>query len=139
MSTSVPILYGPSAHVPLIKDPSLRVPPPIAAPQDLHPLPPSLADYFVYPFTLERAIVAERERREAARRAELHRLAPGWDEQGQGAVLVPTPRAQQQQQQQRAAEQATQQPRGPMDELVDHLAALDAKDQSNAPPSGPLF
>lgn len=64
--------YAAASNVPLIKSPSLRVPPPVVLPPDIHPLPDSVTAYvptipspskpvrlqltlaqFVYPFTLE--------------------------------------------------------------------------------------
>ncbi|KAF8824299.1 hypothetical protein HHX47_DHR8000435 [Lentinula edodes] len=62
--------YAAATHVPLIKSPSLRVPPRVELPEDIHPLPDSVTPYvrsyqligisfssviiqFVYPFTLE--------------------------------------------------------------------------------------
>ena len=46
-------LYELASSVPLIKSPSLRIPPIPAVPVDLHPLPPALEPYFVYDFHLE--------------------------------------------------------------------------------------
>ncbi|PWN39679.1 hypothetical protein IE81DRAFT_283439, partial [Ceraceosorus guamensis] len=78
--------YAATSQVPLIKDPSLRVPPPIPAPKDLHPLPPRLEDYFVYPFTLEQFVLEQREKREKLKREELRKVAPGWTS---GQTLLP--------------------------------------------------
>ncbi|KAF8509062.1 hypothetical protein BU17DRAFT_99237 [Hysterangium stoloniferum] len=97
--------YAAVANVPLIKSPSLRVPPPVQLPPDIHPLP----DDFVYPFTLEPHIVTlegsrqatlaahearreaylrkRTEERERRKRDALWRIAPGF--QPQGAPLVP--------------------------------------------------
>lgn len=90
-------LYGLCAHVPLIKSPAVRVPPVISLPPTLHPLPPNLHDYFVYPFSLEKFVLDAAERRERVRKEELQRRAPGWS--GDAGVLEPTRRQQQQQQQ----------------------------------------
>ncbi|KAF8882236.1 hypothetical protein BD779DRAFT_1612467 [Infundibulicybe gibba] len=138
--------YAAAAHVPLIKSPSLRVPPPVELPPDIHPLPDSITPYFAYPFTLEphvltmessrrTAISAHAVRREAylrsrqdekerRKRDALRKIAPGFEPQG--AVLVPT----------RASSAPlipsedivkTHRPaKSVMEDLVDQLAALDA-------------
>lgn len=84
-------LYALSSHVPLIKSPAVRVPPPIQLPPTLHPLPPSVQEYFVYPFSLERFVLDAADRREEARRKDLQRRAPGWNETSD--VLEPTRRS----------------------------------------------
>lgn len=105
--------YDVASRVHLIKSPSLAVPPPVQFPTDVHPLPPDLQAYFVYPFSLESYVLApnnpnaktiedlhnrhqqflqwredEKHRREKER---LRRVAPGWS--GETAVLQPTKRA----------------------------------------------
>ncbi|PWN23772.1 hypothetical protein BCV69DRAFT_291767 [Microstroma glucosiphilum] len=85
----------------LIKSPAVSVPPPLTFPTDLHPLPPDLHAYFVYPFSLEAYVTdpnnpnsstieelhkrhvqylewrkGEKERVEKER---MRRVAPGWD------------------------------------------------------------
>ncbi|KLT45902.1 hypothetical protein CC85DRAFT_234697, partial [Cutaneotrichosporon oleaginosum] len=101
--------YAAAATVPLIKSPSLWLPPPVELPSDVHPLPEDITAYFVYPFTLEQHVVslqppphiaiAERRARNAAilhareaeeeerEKAALHKLAPGYNP---AAMLVPT-------------------------------------------------
>ncbi|KAL7418836.1 hypothetical protein Q5752_006520 [Cryptotrichosporon argae] len=101
--------YAAAATVPLIKSPSLWLPPRVEFPPDVHPLPEDITAYFVYPFTLERHVVhadpspyqaiAERRvraaevlhRRELAdeerERAALRRVAPGYNP---ASLLVPT-------------------------------------------------
>ncbi|KAG8847041.1 hypothetical protein FRB96_001691 [Tulasnella sp. 330] len=49
--------YAAANVVPLIKSPSLRVPKPVEMPEDMYPLPSSIAEYFAYPFTLEPHVV----------------------------------------------------------------------------------
>ncbi|KAG5725145.1 hypothetical protein E4T56_gene10223 [Termitomyces sp. T112] len=140
--------YAPVAHVPLIKSPSLRVPPPVILPPDIHPLPDSVNDYFVYPFTLEPHIItlessrrstiaAHAARREAylrqrddekerRKRDALRRIAPGFEPQG--SVLVPTRSVG------GGSESQSTDLEGPdprrsktvMEDLVDQLAALDS-------------
>ncbi|KAJ3718099.1 hypothetical protein DFJ43DRAFT_777726 [Lentinula guzmanii] len=102
--------YAAAAHVPLIKSPSLRVPPRIELPEDIHPLPDSVTPYFVYPFTLEphvltlessrrstvsshqarhEAFLLSRENEKEQRKREaLRKIAPGFEPRG--SVLVPT-------------------------------------------------
>ncbi|KAF7783995.1 hypothetical protein Agabi119p4_160 [Agaricus bisporus var. burnettii] len=146
--------YAAAANIPLIKSPSLRVPPPVELPQDIHPLPGSVTPYFVYPFTIEPHIVtlessrrstiaAHSARRESflrsrieeierRKRDALHKIAPGL-----GTMLVPTRTS--------PASTTTQGPnisapgpeikeRNVMDDLVDQLAALESKNagQSNS-------
>ncbi|KAG2152656.1 uncharacterized protein EDB93DRAFT_1239948 [Suillus bovinus] len=120
--------YAAAAHVPLIKSPGLRVPPPVHLPPDIHPLP----DSFVYPYTLEPHILtvessrrmtlaahtARREtylrvredERERRRKEALRRVAPGFDP---AATLVPV-RAE-------TSEIKTD----VMDQLVDQLARME--------------
>ncbi|KAJ4481219.1 hypothetical protein J3R30DRAFT_3700837 [Lentinula aciculospora] len=147
--------YAAAGHVPLIKSPSLRVPPRVELPEDIHPLPDSVTPYFVYPFTLEphvitlessrrSTIAAHQARREAylrsredekewRKREALRKIAPGFEPRG--SVLVPT----------RATVplsaspdnatldigpsntgQGHRQTKSVMEDLVDQLAALDA-------------
>ncbi|CAO1636588.1 unnamed protein product [Parajaminaea phylloscopi] len=105
--------YDAASRVHLIKSPSLAVPTPATFPTDVHPLPPDLQAYFVYPFSLESYVLSansptaktidelharhdsflrwrdeEKKRRERER---LRRVAPGWS--GETAVLQPTKRA----------------------------------------------
>lgn len=89
MSTSTPSLYASAASVPLIISPALSYAPPPKLPPSLHPLPPNLADYFVYPFNLERFVLDEASRRERERRETMRRVAPGWNG-SEGSVLQPT-------------------------------------------------
>lgn len=104
--------YDTASRVRLIKSPSLDVPDHVSFPRDVHPLPPDLQAYFVYPFSLESYVLApnnpsartieevhakhqsfliwrdeERKRRERER---LRKLAPGWT--GETAVLQPNKR-----------------------------------------------
>ncbi|TFK22509.1 hypothetical protein FA15DRAFT_671475 [Coprinopsis marcescibilis] len=103
-----------SVQVPLIKSPSLRVPPKVEFPPDIHPLPDSVTAYFVYPFTLEshlttlsanrrhtlaahtlsrQTYLANREKEKERRRREaLRRIAPGFAD-ADGGMLVPEHRA----------------------------------------------
>ncbi|KAG6811219.1 hypothetical protein H0H92_008480 [Tricholoma furcatifolium] len=140
--------YAPAAHVPLIKSPSLRVPPPVVLPPDIHPLPDSVTDYFVYPFTLEphiitlessrrNTIAAHASRREAylrhrndekerRKRDALRRIAPGFEPQG--SVLVPTRTASSGSEPQTtdSVTPGHRHTKSVMDDLVDQLAALDS-------------
>ncbi|TRM66598.1 hypothetical protein BD626DRAFT_545769 [Schizophyllum amplum] len=141
--------YAAAARVPLIKSPSLRVPQATELPPDIHPLPDSVTAYFVYPFTLESQVVAAESARrssmaaEAARherylrdreeekqrrkREALRRVAPGFDP---SAVLVPTKTGQSQGPPISADPAPTtghQRTRSVMDDLVDHLAQMDAE------------
>ncbi|EIW77242.1 hypothetical protein CONPUDRAFT_92448 [Coniophora puteana RWD-64-598 SS2] len=45
--------YRDAVSAPLIQSPALRVPPRIELPEDIHPLPDTVLNYFVYPYTLE--------------------------------------------------------------------------------------
>ncbi|GAA5984825.1 hypothetical protein JCM10908_003521 [Rhodotorula pacifica] len=94
-------------RVPLIKNPGFWIPKPVELPFDIHPLPDDVQAYFVYPHTLESHVLqslppalsqlqaAHQERlallasyaesKERARKAELNRLAPGWQE-GKGVM-----------------------------------------------------
>lgn len=108
-SSSSNALYTHASRVPLIKSPSISLPPPVKLPQDLHPLPSDISAYFVYPFSLESYVLdpntpssstidqllakhkqylegREREKEEKQREM-LRRVAPGWQ---QGDVLLPT-------------------------------------------------
>lgn len=87
---STATLYATCSRLPLIKAPSLRVPPPVTLPPTLHPLPNNIHDYFVYPFSLEKFVLDSAEKREREKREELQRRAPGWIEGG--GVLEPTKR-----------------------------------------------
>ncbi|KAL5498638.1 hypothetical protein ACEPAH_1993 [Sanghuangporus vaninii] len=161
--------YAPAAHVPLIKSPSLRIPRPIEAPPDIHPLPDDINAYFVYPFTLEPHILTlessraatiaahtakheaylrqREENKERRKREALRRIAPGFEPQS--GPLVPTkvsetggarsvvPTASQGEgaagdsgSDAIAAGHIRQ--RSVMDDLVDHLAALDAASEPSS-------
>ncbi|KZT02937.1 uncharacterized protein LAESUDRAFT_738469 [Laetiporus sulphureus 93-53] len=103
MPDSLHMQYAPAAWVPLIKSPSLRVPRPVIRPPDIHPLPD---DVTAYPHVLR----LEDSRRvtlaaHAARREAYLKIAPGFEPQG--SPLVPLKLA------------------SVMEDLVDHLAALD--------------
>jgi len=150
--------YAAVANVPLIKSPSLRVPPPVQLPPDIHPLPDDVTAYFVYPFTLEPHIITlessrqatlaahevrrqaylrqRQEEKERRKRDALQRIAPGF--QPQGAPLVPVklerplsgsasgPRFSG-----TRGEPSTTAARSAMDDLVDQLAAMDARTTKN--------
>ncbi|PWY99011.1 hypothetical protein BCV70DRAFT_201230 [Testicularia cyperi] len=110
-SSNTNTLYALASRVPMVKSPSISVPPPITLPQDLHPLPPDIAAYFVYPFSLESYVLdpntpssttieklherhrqyleAREQQKQDRQREALRRLAPGWDG-GQTGVLQPT-------------------------------------------------
>ncbi|KAK0236542.1 hypothetical protein EDD85DRAFT_576660 [Armillaria nabsnona] len=147
--------YAAAAHVPLIKSPSLRVPRPVEIPQDIHPLPDSVTAYFVYPFTTEPHILtvessrrttlaAHTARREAFLRARddekerrkreaLRKIAPGFEPAG--SVLVPTKTSNPPSHTAPGPEPPTgssshQPSKSVMEDLVDQLAALDSKDDS---------
>ncbi|KAF9039222.1 hypothetical protein BJ165DRAFT_374463 [Panaeolus papilionaceus] len=125
-------------------------------PPDIHPLPDSVTPYFVYPFTLEQHILTveaarratlashasrregylrSREDEKARRKREaLRRIAPGFEPHGN--LLVPTKTATQQTTPSSTGTpnlnvnpntQMHQQTRSVMDDLVDQLAALDAR------------
>jgi len=89
-SSGTSSLYATCSRVPLIKSPAVRVPPPIILPNNLHPLPPNLQEYFVYPFNLEHFVLENADRREKARKQDMLKRAPGWNEDGK--VLEPTRR-----------------------------------------------
>ena len=109
MASSSP--YDLARKVHLFRSPSFSLPPPITFPTDLHPLPPDLQAYFVYPFSLEAFVIdltnpnsrtieelhkshasylqwrqEEKQRKEQDR---LKRVAPGW---ASGGTLQPTKR-----------------------------------------------
>ncbi|BEI82722.1 hypothetical protein CcaverHIS002_0305900 [Cutaneotrichosporon cavernicola] len=136
--------YAAAATVPLIKSPSLWLPPPVELPSDIHPLPEDITAYFVYPFTLEQHVVslqppphvaiAERRARNAAilhareveeeerEKAALHKVAPGYNP---AAMLMPTHRD--------GAPKAASPPMpspkkeaDPMDELVAQLEEMES-------------
>ncbi|KAH8102264.1 hypothetical protein BXZ70DRAFT_931238 [Cristinia sonorae] len=150
--------YAAASRAPLIKSPSIRIPPAVEMPPDIHPLPDSVTPYFVYPFTLEPHVITLEESRRstlaahAARRAAylksrddekerrkreaLRRIAPGFEPQS--GLLVPTKRV--------SLDMSTQtspvsrsgsgqgivpasghaRSRSVMDDLVDHLAAMES-------------
>ncbi|KAI0030244.1 hypothetical protein K488DRAFT_79728 [Vararia minispora EC-137] len=146
--------YAPAAHVPLIKSPSLRVPRPVELPPDVHPLPDSIEEYFVYPFTLEPHILtleqsrrqtvaayaarresllrARADERERRRRDVLRRIAPGFE--GGAGVLTPDRRGSRGPEQMVAQGsegtiegEAEKREGDVMDRLVDELARMDAE------------
>ncbi|KAH7882355.1 hypothetical protein F5I97DRAFT_1939410 [Phlebopus sp. FC_14] len=144
--------YAAAANVPLIKSPTVRVPPPVELPPDIHPLPDSVTPYFVYPFTLEphvltvesarrNTLAAHTARREALlrarddekerrRREALRRVAPGFE--GNGTVLTPVRAASSSESDDAVkAGQSTDEKRSVdvMDDLVDQLAKMDAQHQ----------
>lgn len=82
--------YALCSKVPLIKSPAVRVPAPVSLPTNIHPLPPNLQEYFVYPFSLEHFVLDAADRRERQRQEDLRKRAPGWSEHG--GVLQPTRR-----------------------------------------------
>ncbi|KAJ7051199.1 hypothetical protein C8F01DRAFT_648678 [Mycena amicta] len=135
--------YAPAARVPLIMSPSLRIPPPVVLPPDIHPLPESVNAYFVYPYTIEPHILtlessrrstlaahqaqreaylrARLEEKERRKRDALRRIAPGFEPEGhllvptkRSSLIVPSPPP------------AQQRPKSVMEDLVDQLAALDS-------------
>ncbi|KAK0201170.1 hypothetical protein DFS33DRAFT_1490445 [Desarmillaria ectypa] len=148
--------YAAAAHVPLIKSPSLRVPRPVELPQDIHPLPDSVTAYFVYPFTLEPHILtvessrrttlaahtvrregflrARDNEKERRKREALRKIAPGFEPAG--SVLVPTKTGSVSNPPSHSApspEPPTsgyRQSKSVMEDLVDQLAVLDSKDDS---------
>ncbi|KAG1819380.1 hypothetical protein EV424DRAFT_1539853 [Suillus variegatus] len=118
--------YAAAAHVPLIKSPGLRVPPPVYLPPDIHPLPDSVIPY-AQPHILtvessrrmtlaahtarrEAYLRAREDEREWRRKEALRRVAPGFDP---AATLVPV-RAE-------TGEVKTD----VMDQLVDQLARME--------------
>ncbi|KAJ3809009.1 hypothetical protein EV368DRAFT_87749 [Lentinula lateritia] len=148
--------YAAAAHVPLIKSPSLRVPPRVELPEDIHPLPDSVTPYFVYPFTLEphvltlessrrSTISAHQTRRDAylrsrenekeqRKREALRKIAPGFEPRG--SVLIPTratsvplsttPDASLDGSPTSNADEGHRHTKSVMEDLVDQLAALDS-------------
>lgn len=100
-STTGQALYSQASRVPLIKSHVVSLPPPVQLPTDLHPLPPDVRAYFVYPFSLESYVLdgtarAELEAlhqrhqqtlrdREEQKKSDLRKVAPGWE----GSVMVP--------------------------------------------------
>ncbi|KAF8151559.1 hypothetical protein B0H34DRAFT_790884 [Crassisporium funariophilum] len=160
MDTSSP--YAAAAQIPLIKAPSLRVPQPVELPPDIHPLPESVNEYFVYPFVLEPHIItlessrrstiaAHAARREAylrsredekerRKRDALRRIAPGFEPHG--SLLVPTKNPgnpSPHQAGELGQDKAHQRTRSVMDDLVDQLAALEAAASSKSDSSLPLL
>ncbi|KAH7097231.1 hypothetical protein BKA62DRAFT_716899, partial [Auriculariales sp. MPI-PUGE-AT-0066] len=152
--------YAPTQLAPLIKNPAVRVPKPAVMPPDIHPLPDNISDYMVYPFALEqhvatiesarRATVASHAARRQAylksreqekerhKREVLRRVAPGFNPD---APLTPT-RATPAKATSPTAVAATDpghaRTRSVMDDLVDHLAALEARDTGPlSPPAAP--
>ncbi|KZT00637.1 uncharacterized protein LAESUDRAFT_745745 [Laetiporus sulphureus 93-53] len=139
--------YAAAARIPLIKSPSLRVPRPVVRPPDIHPLPDDVTAYFVYPFTLEphvlrledsrRATLAahaarreaylksREEEKERRKREALHRIAPGFEPQG--SPLVPLKRSSMGYSSPSAVPDDAEygHTKSVMEDLVDHLAALD--------------
>ncbi|KAN0063922.1 hypothetical protein ACQY0O_003528 [Thecaphora frezii] len=138
-------LYSAASRIPLIKSPSVSVPAPIRLPSDLHPLPPDISAYFVYPFSLESYVLDPKtpssatiaqlqesyedylrrrhEERQLQERQRLQRLAPGWADGG-GGVMVPDSKSKRSNQEGERKEAQ----RAPIDDLVDHLAKLEAMD-----------
>ncbi|KIY48738.1 hypothetical protein FISHEDRAFT_58719 [Fistulina hepatica ATCC 64428] len=141
--------YAAATHVPLIKSPSLRIPHMVELPPDIHPLPDSVTAYFAYPFTLEphvltfqnarrttlaahatrrSAYLAAREEDKARRKRDaLRKVAPGFDPEhvleptrtgSGGAGAPPSPVI------------APQQQQSVMHDLIDQLAAMDARHES---------
>ncbi|KAI0945043.1 hypothetical protein AcW1_001828 [Taiwanofungus camphoratus] len=139
--------YAAASRVPLIKSPSLRVPRPIELPPDIHPLPDSVNAYFVYPFTLEPHVIrlegsrrstlaahaarreaylkSREEEKERRKREALRRIAPGFEPEG--TPLVPVKRSSTISASSHRLSDDTGHARSKsvMEDLVDHLAALD--------------
>ncbi|KAI1797977.1 hypothetical protein LXA43DRAFT_875818, partial [Ganoderma leucocontextum] len=142
--------YAAASGLPLIKSPSLRLPRPVQLPPDIHPLPDSVTAYFVYPFTLEphvltveasrrSTLAAHTARREAhlkardeeneqRKREALRRIAPGFEPMStplvptkrfSGVPIPPTSSL--------ADGSSHRRTKSVMEELVDHLEALDSK------------
>ncbi|KAI0747033.1 hypothetical protein C8Q80DRAFT_1271843 [Daedaleopsis nitida] len=144
--------YAAAFQAPLIKSPSLRLPRPVEHPPDIHPLPDSVTAYFVYPFTLEPHVItveasrrstlaahaarreaylkAREEEKERRKRDALHRIAPGFEPKS--TPLVPTKRFSGVPVASSAGTGPAEDPghkrtKSVMEELVDHLAALNSK------------
>ncbi|GMK56544.1 hypothetical protein CspeluHIS016_0303840 [Cutaneotrichosporon spelunceum] len=137
--------YAAAATVPLIKSPSLWLPPPIELPSDIHPLPEDITAYFVYPFTLEQHVIsqqppphvaiAERRARNAAilhsreveeeerEKAALHKVAPGYNP---AAMLVPTHRGGSAPTVASLPQQSPKKEADPMEELVAQLEEMES-------------
>ncbi|KAI0765299.1 hypothetical protein C8Q74DRAFT_1287518 [Fomes fomentarius] len=154
MSNQSQSQYAAASHAPLIKSPSLHLPRPVEHPPDIHPLPDSVTAYFVYPFTLEphvltveasrrSTLAAHATRREAylktrqedterRKREALRRIAPGFEPRS--TPLVPTKRFSgapvapgSSTAGSSAGDSGHKHTKSVMEELVDHLAALDSK------------
>jgi len=141
-------LYSLTSTVPLIKSPSLRLLALITFPQDLHPLPPDITAYFVYPFSLESYVLSDyspnsktlsslhskhteylafrKAEKERIRKEEVKRLAPGFEEDR--GVLKPDIKAKgtEIEAKEEKVQEMVKEQRDVMDDLVDHLAALDS-------------
>ncbi|KAI0084738.1 hypothetical protein BDY19DRAFT_898056, partial [Irpex rosettiformis] len=147
--------YAAAARAPLMQSPSNRVPPPVQFPPDIHPLPDSVTPYFAYPFTLEPHVLTMEESRrstiaahaarretylksrndekERRKRDALRRIAPGFEPQS--APLMPTKRASIVIEPPHVPSEGSNTPastdharsKSVMEDLVDQLAALDAK------------
>ncbi|TFK81285.1 hypothetical protein K466DRAFT_558090 [Polyporus arcularius HHB13444] len=144
--------YAAASTVPLIKSPSLRLPRPVELPPDIHPLPDSVTAYFVYPFTLEPHVLtveasrrstlaahaarreaylrAREEEKERRKREALRRIAPGFEPRS--TPLVPTKRFSGVPSVPGSStapgdDSEHRRTKSVMEELVDHLAALDSK------------
>ncbi|KIY72202.1 hypothetical protein CYLTODRAFT_368051 [Cylindrobasidium torrendii FP15055 ss-10] len=142
--------YAAMTNVPLIKSPSLRAPPPVELPQDIHPLPESVDAYSVYPYTLEPHILTvesarrttmashaaryekvlrtRTDEKEQRKREALRRIAPGFEPTGSLLVPVRTGTASTEPPVPVVADSPfLQKQKSAMDDLVDQLAALDSK------------
>ncbi|KAF8645983.1 hypothetical protein AX16_007410 [Volvariella volvacea WC 439] len=151
--------YAAAANIPLIQSPLLRAPPPVQLPPDIHPLPDSVTEYFVYPFTLEPHVLtletsrrttlaahatrreaylrSREEEKERRRREALRKIAPGFDPQ---APLTPLPLKSSPASpgshpgltSPGASQGATGPHRSVMDDLVDQLAAMETAGGSSS-------